>query len=79
MARREGRANAARLLETHTFQPEPCMVWPLSPTPKTRTPGRAKRARRERDEKLDLAIPLRRNRKADWARRLVRENNLSRR
>ena len=36
----------------------------------------ARRARR-RDEKLDLAVRPRRNRKADWARRLVRENNLT--
>jgi porphobilinogen synthase len=50
------------------------MVWPLpqqlkrEPAPQQTAPSAAK---------LDLATRLRRNRKAEWARRLVRENTLS--
>jgi porphobilinogen synthase len=50
------------------------MVWPLpqqvkrEPAPQQTAPSAAK---------LDLATRLRRNRKAEWARKLVRENTLS--
>ena len=55
------------------------MVWPLpqrpkrEPAPEQAAPAPAATA----TKKLDLATRLRRNRKADWARRLVRENTLS--
>ncbi|MGA7657590.1 MAG: porphobilinogen synthase [Methylocella sp.] len=55
------------------------MVWPLpqrpkrEPAPERYVPASAATA----TKKLDLALRLRRNRKADWARRLVRENTLS--
>ena len=63
------------VLCTGTVQPEPRMVWPLSQRPKHQPA-------RELDapaavKKLDLAVRLRRNRKTDWARRLVRENSLT--
>ncbi len=51
------------------------MVWPLSQSPKRGSaPGKAAPAE---GQKLDLTIRLRRNRKTEWARRLVRENALS--
>ena len=55
------------------------MVWPLpqrpkrEPAPEQAAPAPAATA----TKKLDLATRLRRNRKAEWARRLVRENTLS--
>jgi porphobilinogen synthase len=55
------------------------MVWPLpqrpkrEPAPEQAAPAPAVAAMK----KLDLATRLRRNRKSDWARRLVRENTLS--
>jgi porphobilinogen synthase len=55
------------------------MVWPLprrpkrQPVPEQDAPAAAAAAA----PKLDLAVRLRRNRKADWTRRLVRENTLS--
>ena len=55
------------------------MVWPLpqrpkrEPAPERDIPASAATA----TKKLDLALRLRRNRKADWARRLVREKTLS--
>ncbi len=51
------------------------MVWPLLQRPKHGPP--AVRNAPAAARKLDLAVRPRRNRKADWARRLVRENNLS--
>ncbi|HEY8009110.1 MAG TPA: porphobilinogen synthase [Methylocella sp.] len=51
------------------------MVWPLLQRPKHGPPAVQNAPAAAR--KLDLAIRPRRNRKADWARRLVRENNLS--
>jgi porphobilinogen synthase len=62
---------------------ESCMIWPLTSKPKydrfreeqssssASSPPAAKPAR------LDLGLRLRRNRKAEWSRRLVRENTLS--
>jgi porphobilinogen synthase len=55
------------------------MVWPLTQRPK-REPAAEQAAPAPAvaaTKKLDLATRLRRNRKADWARRLVRENALS--
>ena len=54
------------------------MVWPLPQRPK-RPPSRETGASAiaMAAEKLDLPTRLRRNRKSDWARRLVRENTLS--
>ena len=55
------------------------MTWPLPRDPKSETapdegaPGASRRA----VKKLDLATRLRRNRKTDWVRRLVRENTLT--
>ena len=52
------------------------MVWPLPQRPK-RQPAPEHHARTSAAApKLDLAVRLRRNRKADWTRRLVRENSL---
>jgi porphobilinogen synthase len=54
------------------------MVWPLPQRPK-RQPAPEHGAPVEvpaAAKKLDLAARLRRNRKADWTRRLVRENSL---
>jgi porphobilinogen synthase len=51
------------------------MVWPLLQRPKHGPPAVQNAPAAAR--KLDLAVRPRRNRKADWARRLVRENNLS--
>ncbi|WGJ15941.1 porphobilinogen synthase [Methylocapsa sp. D3K7] len=51
------------------------MVWPLIQRPKHEPP--AVQTAPAAARKLDLAVRPRRNRKADWARRLVRENNLS--
>jgi porphobilinogen synthase len=52
------------------------MVWPLS---QNRAPAPEQDAQAEAavTKKLDLATRLRRNRKADWTRRLVRENFLA--
>ncbi|HEY4846463.1 MAG TPA: porphobilinogen synthase [Methylocella sp.] len=55
------------------------MVWPLPQRPKRR-PAPQQDAATDAPvaaKKLDLALRLRRNRKADWTRRLVRENNLT--
>ncbi|MGH6846511.1 MAG: porphobilinogen synthase [Methylocella sp.] len=55
------------------------MVWPLPLRPK-RVPAAeqdAPAAAAVGEPKLDLATRLRRNRKADWTRRLVRENTLT--
>ena len=55
------------------------MVWPLprrpkgEPAPEHLAPPAAAPAA----QKLDLALRLRRNRKADWARRLIRETTLT--
>jgi len=54
------------------------MVWPLPQRPKREpAPEQAAPVPAVAAKKLDLALRLRRNRKADWARRLVRENALS--
>ncbi|MGP0008921.1 MAG: porphobilinogen synthase [Methylocella sp.] len=54
------------------------MVWPLPQRPKREpAPEQAAPVPAVAAKKLDLALRLRRNRKADWARRLVRENTLS--
>jgi porphobilinogen synthase len=51
------------------------MVWPLPLRPKhSPLPGQAAPAI---EKKLDLALRLRRNRKAEWSRRLIRETALS--
>jgi porphobilinogen synthase len=55
------------------------MIWPLKPKAKFE-PSRQAQALSERPQeakKLTLPLRLRRNRKADWARRLVRENVLT--
>ncbi|MDQ6867751.1 MAG: porphobilinogen synthase [Pseudomonadota bacterium] len=55
------------------------MVWPLPQRPK-RQPAPEHDARTSAAppvKKLDLAVRLRRNRTADWTRRLVRENTLT--
>jgi len=55
------------------------MVWPLPQRPK-RQPAPEHDAPDEdaaAAKKLDLVVRLRRNRKADWTRRLVRENSLA--
>jgi porphobilinogen synthase len=49
------------------------MIWPLNSRPKFE-PSRHEPAAAQ---KLDLGVRLRRNRKTDWARRLVREHRLS--
>jgi porphobilinogen synthase len=54
------------------------MVWPLSQRPnRAPAPEQVAQAEAAVTKKLDLATRLRRNRKADWTRRLVRENTLS--
>ncbi|MGH6819276.1 MAG: porphobilinogen synthase, partial [Methylocella sp.] len=56
------------------------MVWPLpqrpkrEPAPEHDAPAAASSTAAP---KLDLAVRLRRNRKADWTRRLVRESSLT--
>ncbi len=54
------------------------MVWPLPQHPKCQ-PARADDApaAARAVKKLDLTVRLRRNRKTDWIRRLVRENSLT--
>jgi porphobilinogen synthase len=52
------------------------MVWPL-PQPPKRQPEREHDARNSAAPRLNLTRRLRRNRKADWTRRLVRENTLT--
>ena len=53
------------------------MVWPLPQRPKREPAPEQAAPAATATKKLDLATRLRRNRKADWARRLVRENTLS--
>jgi porphobilinogen synthase len=53
------------------------MVWTLPQRPKREPAPEQAAPAAVATEKLDLATRLRRNRKADWARRLVRENALS--
>lgn len=53
------------------------MVWPLSRHPKSEPLVELAAPAASAPKKLELATRLRRNRKADWARRLVRENSLS--
>ncbi len=53
------------------------MVWPLPQRPKREPAPEQAAPAATATKKLDLALRLRRNRKADWARRLVRENTLS--
>ncbi len=53
------------------------MVWPLSRHPKSEPIVEQAAPAAAAPKKLDLATRLRRNRKADWARRLVRENSLT--
>ena len=55
------------------------MTWPLPRDPKSETAPEegAPAASPTAAKKLDLATRLRRNRKTDWARRLVRENTLT--
>ena len=53
------------------------MVWPLPQRPKREPAPEQAAPAATTTKKLDLALRLRRNRKADWARRLVRENALS--
>jgi porphobilinogen synthase len=52
------------------------MVWPLLQRPK-REPAPERHVPAAAAQKLDLTVRPRRNRKADWARRLVRETSLS--
>src|SRR6202047_151836 len=52
------------------------MVWPL-PQPPKREPAPKHDARSSAASTLNLTQRLRRNRKADWTRRLVRENTLT--
>ncbi|MGH6794610.1 MAG: porphobilinogen synthase, partial [Methylocella sp.] len=53
------------------------MIWPLPRRPKRHpAPEHGAQAEAVVTEKLDLATRLRRNRKADWTRRLVCENTL---
>jgi porphobilinogen synthase len=52
------------------------MVWPLLQRPK-REPAPEQHVPVAATQKLDLTVRPRRNRKADWARRLVRETSLS--
>ncbi len=59
------------------------MIWPLTSKPKS-DPIReglagssASRPHTAKPARLDLGLRLRRNRKAEWSRRLVRENTLS--
>ncbi len=52
------------------------MVWPLLQRPK-REPVPERGVSAAAAQKLDLTVRPRRNRKADWARRLVRETSLS--
>jgi porphobilinogen synthase len=52
------------------------MVWPLLQRPK-REPVPERGVPAAAAQKLDLTVRPRRNRKADWARRLVRETSLS--
>ena len=53
------------------------MVWPLPQRPKREPAPEQAAPAATATKKLDLATRLRRNRKSDWARRLVRENTLS--
>src|SRR3984893_6704835 len=52
------------------------MVWPLPQRPE-RQPAPEHDARTSAAPSLNLTQRLRRNRKADWTRRLVRENSLT--
>ncbi|QBR72488.1 porphobilinogen synthase [Beijerinckiaceae bacterium] len=53
------------------------MVWPLPQSSKSDPSARAAAATLDRPAKLDLGVRMRRNRKADWTRKLVREHSLT--
>lgn len=53
------------------------MVWPLPQSSKSDPSARAATATLNRPAKLDLSVRMRRNRKADWTRKLVREHSLT--
>ncbi len=53
------------------------MVWPLPQSSKSDPLARAAAATLDRPAKLDLSVRMRRNRKADWTRKLVREHSLT--
>jgi porphobilinogen synthase len=60
----------------YNLQSELCMVWPLPQRPK-RQPAREHDARTSAASRLNLTQRLRRNRKSNWSRRLVRECSLT--